>query len=1397
MIEIEAGVKINKKKTKSHKSKKTRAKVKQIQHKRKIQLTQEFEENEKEVAALLENASIFSESSNNAVGRDDSKSPSEKFFCGIDEEESKKPTAADDFLYGQMEEEEENTSSEAPEEILSKQSTADELSNTTRSQQPTLASTFIQIAEDNLDNLLRLEKCDFRSEMADLTFKPSTEVESTLRSFPIDVALSANLNAFINRLYVEAKARKLKVNVDLLKALQKSQDPKRFFSDLLYYRTSCDFKFKPIFMEPSWDSMDVPSKKLLTLHVKDLRFTEHPDIQEEHKLANDLELLYEHRGQRLREKITEKLYADLQVERNILNDLLKTVENSSKSQHSRSHMICADEKKAYKIEQHSFKVKALREKLYDEEHTNKQLLQDILYKWVKLKKLRKEQSHQMTRLRLRIKIEDLNRLEMKNRQQLWSQRFDTDLNEIYREQLEEYYRSKRLWRAQRDDGLLPRPRKPDLGQLSSELKDKYAKCFLNPKEPRIDVVRIFENEENFAELPGPKRIQSYYMRVFFDGQMVGETRTYRLERDLSFTVNEKLGIVLNRRLPKDIKIKLYQKLKLTGSQKIANIIVPLPLPSTHGFGDDVQQMTIAFSSHKQQISGYLRLRLQSDEEIYSQEIVERLFPPPRQQTHIAGKLFKDWYQQQHMTFPESNEPTQEEPQSNSETEEETENPAIRTCTFQEDLLRFCDISDLDNNPRLRLLRSRYSKNDPRTRDLKFIPMLEHELEFEWESEERVLDSGNWMDPIDLHKHEGKKYLKNLYEAIQNQCIRLTKVVASQENLLLNDEPMSWSAFFQTLRLIFQPRLVINPSTHMLPSSSPQTGKHTLSMDHPQTFKIVCNIIRATGIPVRITNPDDTDSRGRDGSPVSSNVFVLQNLKYSNVRPFITVNYKDKFCRTMTADGSNPTWNEQLVIQISGSLSELRDDFKICLFDEVIENQWNDDASLKSTDIFQRIQNNWLGEYRIPINAILTQQKIDGVFELSNPKILIGYKRPSLDNVTSNSETNIIIEQFPEIKESIRLWCYISVEPTLEMPGINSKCLDCSELTEVRQNLSNWSMEAWEMMPDKFLEPLVCTAEGKRICITRLLQPIAPPIEASENLLDSACRFVSLLSTPKSFDPCINFGGIWMNNELILDTTWGSYKDLGALLCSYLLHLGLQCWLVLGLAYPYGQCTFVLFISEDEMQFIDPCSGKRYSAKDVFCPLYCIKMVVSTSNFYLNIQTEHRVSMMNFNFMDSSCWLAGFNKRTPAPQGGFHLESYKYRASFSTAELKYNIERKIMKKISSWRTMRKTVWNRAFQPRLLSILQAMEHSATFGSGSSYEELKYNNMLAAEFPNYKIFGFTLNYSYTNLNQISERIKTTGIHLNSNKNVEFSVAVHIHSYPNNVLSIWIFLISIVINK
>jgi len=41
--------------------------------------------------------------------------------------------------------------------------------------------------------------------------------------------------------------------------------------------------------------------------------------------------------------------------------------------------------------------------------------------------------------------------------------------------------------------------------------------------------------------------------------------------------------------------------------------------------------------------------------------------------------------------------------------------------------------------------------------------------------------------------------------------------------------------------------------------------------------------------------------------------------------------------------------------------------------------------------------------------------------------------------------------------------------------------------------------------------------------------------------------------------------------------------------------------------------------------------------------------------------------------------------------------YLYKRSYDLSQLQKDIERKVMKKISAWRTTRKTIWNRCVFP----------------------------------------------------------------------------------------------------
>lgn len=79
--------------------------------------------------------------------------------------------------------------------------------------------------------------------------------------------------------------------------------------------------------------------------------------------------------------------------------------------------------------------------------------------------------------------------------------------------------------------------------------------------------------------------------------------------------------------------------------------------------------------------------------------------------------------------------------------------------------------------------------------------------------------------------------------------------------------------------------------------------------------------------------------------------------------------------------------------------------------------------------------------------------------------------------------------------------------------------------------------------------------------------------------------------------------------------------------------------------------------------------------------------------FINIQAEERVSMTDFDVQNSECWLPVFTKRQQAPHGGIQKRNYAYKRSYHLSQLQKHIERKIMKKISAWRTTRKTLWNR--------------------------------------------------------------------------------------------------------
>ena len=46
------------------------------------------------------------------------------------------------------------------------------------------------------------------------------------------------------------------------------------------------------------------------------------------------------------------------------------------------------------------------------------------------------------------------------------------------------------------------------------------------------------------------------------------------------------------------------------------------------------------------------------------------------------------------------------------------------------------------------------------------------------------------------------------------------------------------------------------------------------------------------------------------------------------------------------------------------------------------------------------------------------------------------------------------------------------------------------------------------------------------------------------------------------------------------------------------------------------------------------------------------------------------------------------------------------------------------------------------------------------------------------------------YTNMESITEAVYATGVHLIEDDKVDFALAVYLHPYPCNILSVWVYI-------
>jgi coiled-coil and C2 domain-containing protein 2A len=56
-----------------------------------------------------------------------------------------------------------------------------------------------------------------------------------------------------------------------------------------------------------------------------------------------------------------------------------------------------------------------------------------------------------------------------------------------------------------------------------------------------------------------------------------------------------------------------------------------------------------------------------------------------------------------------------------------------------------------------------------------------------------------------------------------------------------------------------------------------------------------------------------------------------------------------------------------------------------------------------------------------------------------------------------------------------------------------------------------------------------------------------------------------------------------------------------------------------------------------------------------------------------------------------------------------------------------------------------------------------------------------------------GFPINMAYSTSAELVEAVMATGVYLNDSADIEFAVAVYVHPFPSNILSVWVYVASL----